>query len=193
MMQQIRQSINPADTQSLDTGIDTAGVGDTQKINPSDTLNMDASDTQSIDQTDTQSVDLGDTQVLKDGDDVALDMPATETASPAATLELNLEEVNLEFEDEQEENSDIEISVVDDDEDQDIDLNLQTPEADDEAFSELTIEVENEDDATTQIELAKVFIDLGDSDGAKKILNEIIAEGSQDQKADAEALLASIK
>ena len=186
----------------MDDATDTQSINsnDTQSINTSDTQSINTNDTQSINTGDTQSIDAeitagADTQSIDTSENTGstIDMPETaNTASPAATLELNLEEVNLEFEDDQDEQSDIEINVVD--EDEDIDLNLQSSETDDDAFKELTIEVENEDDASTQIELAKVFVDLGDVDGAKKILNDIIeADGNEEQKADAEALLASIK
>jgi FimV-like protein len=52
----------------------------------------------------------------------------------------------------------------------------------------------NYDDARTQYELAKVVFDLGDEDGARNILNEIVKnnEGSDDVLADVNQLLASI-
>jgi pilus assembly protein FimV len=50
------------------------------------------------------------------------------------------------------------------------------------------------DEARTQYELAKVFVDLGDEDGARKILNDIVenSENSVEVLTDANALLASI-
>ncbi|MFT5975160.1 MAG: pilus assembly protein FimV [Gammaproteobacteria bacterium] len=52
----------------------------------------------------------------------------------------------------------------------------------------------NYDDARTQYELAKVVFDLGDEDGARNILNDIVKnnEGSDDVLADVNQLLASI-
>lgn len=58
--------------------------------------------------------------------------------------------------------------------------------------------VQIEDDyneARTQYELAKVFVDLGDEDGAKRILDEIVVSDNADIKIvnDARALLSSLK
>ena len=50
------------------------------------------------------------------------------------------------------------------------------------------------DEARTQFELAKVFVDLGDEDGARKILDELVASGDTASSvvSDAQALLDSI-
>ncbi len=50
------------------------------------------------------------------------------------------------------------------------------------------------DEARTQYELAKVFVDLGDEDGARKILDDIVAneDNSKDVLEDASKLLESI-
>ena len=45
------------------------------------------------------------------------------------------------------------------------------------------------DEVATKLDLARAYIDMGDSDGAKGILDEVIAEGSDAQKAEAEELL----
>ena len=44
----------------------------------------------------------------------------------------------------------------------------------------------------TKLELAKAYVEIGDSDGAKEILNEVVREGSAAQQAEAKKLLASI-
>lgn len=50
------------------------------------------------------------------------------------------------------------------------------------------------DEARTQYELAKVFVDLGDEDGARKILDELVASSSTSESVmtDSQALLDSI-
>lgn len=59
--------------------------------------------------------------------------------------------------------------------------------------SDLEID-EDYDESRTQFELAKVFVDLGDEDGARKILSELVANDELDQSviADAKQLLDSI-
>jgi pilus assembly protein FimV len=44
----------------------------------------------------------------------------------------------------------------------------------------------------TKLELAKAYLEIGDKDGARDILKEVAAEGSADQKAEAQKLIASL-
>jgi len=48
---------------------------------------------------------------------------------------------------------------------------------------------EAEDEISTKLDLARAYIDMGDSDGAKEILNEVLADGSESQKEEAKALI----
>ncbi len=48
------------------------------------------------------------------------------------------------------------------------------------------------DEAATKLDLARAYIDMGDKDGAKDILSEVVAEGNADQQKDAEELLSRI-
>ncbi|MBE0439243.1 MAG: hypothetical protein IBX57_05615 [Gammaproteobacteria bacterium] len=49
------------------------------------------------------------------------------------------------------------------------------------------------DEAETKLDLAAAYIDMGDPDGAKSILEEVLTEGNDDQKTRAEAMLSDIK
>ena len=48
------------------------------------------------------------------------------------------------------------------------------------------------DSANTKLDLARAYIDMGDKDGARDILKEVITEGNADQRQQAEKLLESI-
>ena len=48
------------------------------------------------------------------------------------------------------------------------------------------------DETTTKLDLAKAYIDMGDSEGARSILDEVIAEGNDSQRRQAEDLAAQI-
>jgi pilus assembly protein FimV len=48
------------------------------------------------------------------------------------------------------------------------------------------------DEAATKLDLARAYIDMGDQDGAKDILDEVVQEGSDEQKQEAEELLSRI-
>jgi pilus assembly protein FimV len=48
------------------------------------------------------------------------------------------------------------------------------------------------DEVSTKLDLARAFIDMGDNEGARGSLEEVIAEGNEDQKAEAKSLLEQI-
>jgi pilus assembly protein FimV len=48
------------------------------------------------------------------------------------------------------------------------------------------------DETATKLDLAKAYIDMGDSEGARSILEEVIAEGNDSQKQQAENLVSQI-
>ncbi|TBW54745.1 hypothetical protein EZI54_12815 [Marinobacter halodurans] len=48
------------------------------------------------------------------------------------------------------------------------------------------------DEAATKLDLARAYIEMGDSDGARDILEEVAIEGSDDQKAEAQDLLKNL-
>lgn len=45
------------------------------------------------------------------------------------------------------------------------------------------------DETTTKLDLARAYVDMGDSDGARDILDEVMAEGNDEHKAQAQELL----
>ncbi len=48
------------------------------------------------------------------------------------------------------------------------------------------------DDVSTKIDLARAYIEMGDKEGAKGILEEVLEEGSEAQKQEAQTLIAEI-
>jgi pilus assembly protein FimV len=49
------------------------------------------------------------------------------------------------------------------------------------------------DEVGTKLDLAKAFIDMGDAEGARSSLEEVLSEGTEEQKAEATGLLQQIK
>lgn len=47
-------------------------------------------------------------------------------------------------------------------------------------------------EAATKLDLARAYVEMGDTDGAREILEEVLKEGSEQQQADAKQLLASL-
>ena len=48
------------------------------------------------------------------------------------------------------------------------------------------------DETATKLDLARAYIDMGDSEGARDILDEVIAEGSEGQQQEARELIAKL-
>jgi len=48
------------------------------------------------------------------------------------------------------------------------------------------------DEVGTKLDLARAYVEMGDKEGAREILNEVLAEGSEKQKADAKGMLSSL-
>lgn len=66
-------------------------------------------------------------------------------------------------------------------------------ELDDELGDELGDDAFGEvDEVGTKLDLAKAYVDMGDSDGARSILDEVMEEGDDDQKTQAEELLSQL-
>lgn len=52
--------------------------------------------------------------------------------------------------------------------------------------------ISGEDEISTKLDLARAYIDMGDQESARGILDEVLAEGSNDQKGEAEELIRLI-
>ena len=48
------------------------------------------------------------------------------------------------------------------------------------------------DEVATKLDLARAYVDMGDSEGAREILEEVILEGNEEQKSDAQSLLKKL-
>ena len=48
------------------------------------------------------------------------------------------------------------------------------------------------DEARTKLDLARAYIDMGDGDAARDVLNEVLAEGSDSHQQEARELLAKL-
>lgn len=76
----------------------------------------------------------------------------------------------------------------------DEDLEFELPEIDPDSMdddSDLGF-LSDSDETATKLDLARAYIDMGDSEGARDIIEEIQKEGNEQQKAEAENLLAKL-
>lgn len=49
------------------------------------------------------------------------------------------------------------------------------------------------DETATKLDLAQAYVDMGDVDGARDILTEVLGEGSVDQRNEAKEMLANLR
>ena len=105
------------------------------------------------------------------GGGLELDVDAAEVADDEALEEtVKIPEIDMDFSMEEEDDDDNTVFV---------------PRSDSEEQSE-------EDEVATKLDLAKAYVELGDKDSAKGILEEIINEGNEQQKATAQELLKQV-
>lgn len=138
-----------------------------------------------------------------------LDTPITpdETVEPADEVEKSNDDNSLDFDvsdldfnldadssgDTPAETS--EAAVAEDDNSLDFDMGTSEPVAADtgDELGGLTDDVFGEvDEVGTKLDLAKAYVDMGDSDGARSILDEVLEEGDDAQKAQAKELLGAL-
>ena len=105
--------------------------------------------------------------------DLSFDEPAEESAEPEVALDL---EGTVEIP---------KLGVADEDDDDD-EHTVFVPRA---AQPE---EQSLEDEIATKLDLAKAYVELGDKESAKAILDEVMADGNDDQRKQTEDLLGQV-
>ena len=65
---------------------------------------------------------------------------------------------------------------------------MQNQEEEDESEGLL----DSSDEVTTKLDLARAYIDMGDPEGARSILSEVMEEGSDDQKREADTIISQL-
>ena len=87
------------------------------------------------------------------------------------------------------------VEPEEDDSPREINLELEDINVDDSIEGNETFTVSSDDeeqDIASQLDLAKAYIELGDIDNAKSILDDVITQGNDDQRQQAEELLGQI-
>jgi pilus assembly protein FimV len=127
-----------------------------------------------------QAIDLLNNAIASEPDNPLyrlklLEVEAQSNGHPAANFELDKEEQNLASEAG-------ELSFAAD---------FSAPDTSDLDSEDLVIAADGYG-LSTKLDLARAYIDMGDDDGARQILEEVVAEGSDDLKAEASVLLDRI-
>ena len=186
-----------SDIDDLDDDV-SEGADDIKKLEPDDKLSLDDSDFEIAD-FDSEETDLDIEEV--DVDELELD-------------DLDIDEENFELDSEETLALDENDSGVDDlsgqaETEDSILVEESDLSSDSEGDEEISLDVEDDldfggddedidfedsmaddgDEISTKSDLARAYVDMGDADGAKEILREVIAEGNDEQQAEAQALI----
>ena len=135
---------------------------------------MDNVEIDALDVDEVVEADIGDL------DDISVELESDEEVDIGDDIELTIQldeddEVDIESNSVVEVMADIDLTVDADDE---VDEEFDVAEL--QEVSDLEIDADY-DEQRTQFELAKVFADLGDEDGARKILTDIIADEAAEE------------
>jgi pilus assembly protein FimV len=150
----------------------------------------------------TVAIPEGMSEEVADADELEFDIGEAEAIEPEAEEEfsLDIEASELDIEDEPAPEPVEEDSVEIDSSELDFDMGLEEEPAEAAevpAAADTSSEVDLSDlgdaeEVNTKLDLAKAYIDMGDHEGARDILDEVVAGGNDEQKKQAQELLSQI-
>jgi len=147
-------------------------------------FNLDMGDTAELEETAEPEI----TEAESSDNDLDFDFEMSDDSSTNEKLEEKVESNSLELEDDLSLDTlseELEPSTDDNLDDSPLDLSLgDENETDDELVSG--------DEVGTKLDLAKAYIDMGDPEGARSILSEVMEEGNDTQKEEAQELMGQI-
>lgn len=179
-----RKEDAPAEIESIEFDLGSFSVEEPEKPETSDetletfdfNFDVDVSEEVAAQSEGGPAPSLEQTSALETYDFSSFDMSEPEIAVPSKEPEESLEETGeFDF------NFDFDTPIVSSKEEAGGEFDL--------GVSDLT----DMDEFETKIDLAKAYMDMGDADAARSIAEEVLAKGSKDQKAAAQALLDDLK
>ncbi|UTW45867.1 hypothetical protein KFE80_02850 [bacterium SCSIO 12696] len=141
---------------------------------------------------------------LEEEDDVEDDKDSSEDSDEALSLDLDEDASDADVADTKEDDVQLESEpelVLDEsqgDEDEAVDALSEDSSSEDDSPQEslddddFDLDMEG-DEIGTKLDLAKAYSDVGDADGAREMLEEVIEEGNDEQKAEAKKLLDDLE
>lgn len=183
-----------------DTGLDDIKAEVADEAAPADdAYRLDiVDDLPSTGATDSSDFDLEDVPDSETGADLSWpDEERAGTADPVTAAEVADEfDISLPDDDPQEPAPATSRSVADEfddlaflpSEDEFTDEALAAADDDEDDFGFLS----DSDEVATKLDLARAYIDMGDADGAREILDEVLKEGTDEQRKDAQELLGRL-
>lgn len=172
------QEAAEADSLTLDESNDSKE--ETFDVNMDFAEDADESQAEASSDAVTQTFDAIDDEAFELDDELATDSKQSADSSNLSDKENFAENETLHQDELHEDELDI---------DDDIDLDGEDFSFDDEELDEDSGE-ESGDEISTKLDLARAYIDMGDADGAKEILSEVLTEGNDSQKQEAQELIS---
>lgn len=192
-LDEVEDEIDLSSELDLDS-LDEDKIKTVKKASDSD---LDMEDTLDLD------VDLQDAEALSDVDTSGDQI--NEEDFDDSILDVDLDDLDLNAELDQESEIDLSADSAEPDADdlvvsddildeaiQELDLDADAPLDEDLGDGDDFDFLSGTDEASTKLDLARAYIDMGDIDGAKDILQEVVKEGSEAQQAEAKELLATL-
>jgi pilus assembly protein FimV len=183
---EVSKPVEPSTSEDLDSmdlsGLDNLDEMDSENLAGDMTLDSEFLDKMEAGEATTEAeiepldIDLGD-----------LDVPSEEAQPASEAIELgdseSLDNMDLE-------SIERELEGLSEDLDSMEGEPLELPT--EEASEEISLDLDSTDEVTTKLDLARAYIDMGDNEGAKSILEEVVDEGNDRQKSEAQELLSSM-
>ncbi len=159
---------------SLELGGDSLDLGE-------DSLELEA-----------DSLELGEDSLDLGEDSLELEEDSLELDDDSLTLEDDLDlgddSLDLGDDDLDLDEAELELDADDLDLDSDLDLGDDDLDLDDDDLGELNLD----EDASSKLDLARAYIDMGDSDGARTLLQEVVSEGTDSEITEAKELIEKL-
>ena len=154
-----------AEEETTDSGMDI-DVGDLDDLS----LDMDTA----ADEEPSLELDMGSSEVADDLGELSLDTPdeTPAEADDSSDMSMDLGELDLDA----------------------LDASMEEDAATEAPAAEAATEDDSFtiDEVATKLDLAKAYIDMGDPDGARSILDEVLTEGNDGQKSEAQDLIQQL-
>lgn len=190
-----------SDDSTLDLGADdsTLDLGDLSIADES--LDLDDIDLSAELDGEINDLDLGDLSLSLDSELALDESESIEAVNEFASEEIDLGSLGEDLESLSGEldSGDFEIDLdemdsTDEDEIQIEEVVESAPEDDglESETEELSEDISDDDEVETKLDLARAYADMGDKEGAENILQEVIIEGTTEQREEAEALVKSL-
>ncbi len=182
-----QESLDSDEIDSMDlSGLDNLDEMDSESLEADISLDseiLDKMESGAEDVEESLDIDLGDLESELESGVAALDEAESEINDAAGfedseTLDsMDLESIEQELE------------SLSEDLDSENAEPLELPDAD---SHEISMDLDSTDEVTTKLDLARAYIDMGDNEGAKSILEEVVSEGSEQQQKEAKELMNNI-